>query len=421
MRVAIVADSYVAVPPKTYGGTEYVISNLVKGLLELGHEPILLAAGDSGVECEIIPITPKALGFAKTRTDAVALHQKATRIARNTEALLRKLRKRIDIIHSHSYIEEAFDLRKFSDFPNVTTMHNPVLFQHIEHYESRTDLNFVSISKNQQASFPSLNYAGVVYNGEDPSEFPVVIEPEDYVCYLGRFDQEKAPHMAIQLAISLDIPIKIAGNIKSDHKLKAEHDGARYFHDEIEPYLSHPLVEYLGELQFEEKVELLSKAKCNLHPTNFREPFGLTVIEAAYCGTPTLAIRRGAMEELIEEGRTGLLVEDFIEGYHKLEECFEMDRVYIAKRARSLFNYKVMAEQYIKAYETAIQWHEERKKEPKALRSFALQHRHELKSLLSALSLNKDLPASSRRALKRLSRLVREEALPGSKKSDKKK
>jgi glycosyltransferase involved in cell wall biosynthesis len=115
------------------------------------------------------------------------------------------------------------------------------------------------------------------------------------------------------------------------------------------------LVEYLGEIGFDEKVELLSHAKINLHPTNFREPFGLTVLEAAYCGTPTLAIARGSMPELIEFGRTGIWVEDFVEGFHHLEECFAMDRTYVASRARQLFNYHTMAKGYIQAYKAVLQ------------------------------------------------------------------
>lgn len=346
MRVAIVSDPYVPVPPKKYGGAEQVVDNLIKGLMELGHEPILFAPGDSKVACELIPTAPRSVSFSPTKADTQSHHKKLAIIARNTEDLLRKNLHRIDIIHSHSQVESAFDIRHFADFPNVTTMHNPVNFHDIDYYKKRRDLNYISISKNQQEAFPDLNYVGVVYNGEDPSGFPIVHEPEDYVCFLGRFDREKNPHLAIRLAVSHGIKIKIAGKI--DHKSEG------YFQEEVEPFLSHPLVEYLGELDFEAKVEVISKAKCNLHPTGFREPFGLTVIEAAYCGTPTLAIRKGAMPELIEDGRTGVLVEDFIEGFHKLQQCFDMDRLYTAKRARSLFNYRNMAEQYVKIYESVL-------------------------------------------------------------------
>lgn len=381
MRIAIVADPFVPVPPKMYGGTERVIINQIKGLLELGHEPILLGPGDSEVPCELIVTTPRAISFARTKADMAEHSRLVSKIARNTEAQLRKLikQKRIDIIHSHSnYLTSKFDLRKFANFPNVTTIHGPILFHEIEYYESCHNLNFVSISKNQQEAFPQLNYAGVVYNGQDPAEFPIVTEPEDYVCFVGRFDREKNPHLAILLAISLGLHIKLAGKI--------DHLGDDYFQQEIEPYLSHPLVEYLGEITHEEKIKLVSKARCNLHPVGFREPFGLTVIEPAYCGTPTFAIRKGSMPELIEDGRTGILVEDFIEGYHRVKECFEMDRLYIAKRARTLFNYRTMAEGYTKVYEAVLESYQYRELERAPLLNvLGLRAKHEWQALSHVL------------------------------------
>ena len=341
MRIAIVAGPYLPVPPKQYGGTELVIYNLVQGLKAAGHEPILIGTGDSTVDCERIPIVDEALYFAKRRKDLKAHTRLVTKAERKTRQVLHDLLPQIDIIHSH-----GFDLQKFKDFPNVTTLHNMVTLDNLDYYLARKDLYYVSISKNQQAVCPDLNYAGVVYNGENPADFPLIAQPDDYLCFLGRMDRDKNPHLAIQLAISLGMKIKLAG--KSDFKSEG------YFEEEVEPYLSHPLVEYLGELGFDDKIELISHAKCNLHPTNFREPFGLTVLESAYCGTPTLAVARGAMPELIEQGRTGLLVEDFVEGRHVIKQCFDMDREYIASRARQLFNYKNMSNQYIDVYEKII-------------------------------------------------------------------
>lgn len=341
MRIAIVAEPYVPIPPSQYGGIEQVIYYLVKDLKEAGHEPILLAAGDSTVDCELIPIIPKALYFPRHKKDLPA-HQRLVRKAeRNTTKALRELLPRIDIIHSHGY-----DLSKFKNFPNLTTLHNKVEFKDLDYLMKRRNLFYTSISKNQQAVCPSLHYMGAVYNGEDPDQFPLVTKPENYLTFLGRLDRDKNPHLAIELAIHLGMKIKLAGKI--------DHDGEEYFENEVKPYLKHPLVEYLGELGFDDKVELLSKAKCNLHPTNFREPFGLTVIEAAYCGTPTLAISRGSMPELIEAGRTGMLVEDFIEGRYAIENCFAMDREYIASRARRLFNYHNMAREYLQIYRSVV-------------------------------------------------------------------
>lgn len=354
LKIAIVANPFSPIPAVKYGGSETVIYYTIKGLLEEGHEPILLGTADSKVDCRVVPITQKAEFYPKNPALVRAYRLRVRRTHKRTEKLLKELLPEIDVIHSH-----GFDLQPFADFPHVITLHNHFFLRarsedrdfyfnplSIHYFRERKSLNYVSISENQRNGYPDLNYIANVYNGEDPAEFPLISKPQNYVCFLGRFDEEKAPHQAIELAINLGIPIKLAG--------KTDFLGYRYFRNKIRPYLDHPLVEYLGELDFKDKVKLLSHAKCNLHPTYFREPFGLTVLEAAYCGTPTLAIARGAMPEIIEHGKTGMLVEDFIEGFHAVGECFKMDREYVAKRARKKFNYHNMTKGYIHAYRRAI-------------------------------------------------------------------
>ncbi len=341
MRVAIIAGPYRPVPPGVYGGTERVIYYLIKGLLEAGHEPILLATADSDVACEIIPIADRAINFAKTPADIPAHQKIVEQISENTCKALRKIAKDVDIIHSH-----GFDLQEFKHYPNLTTLHNAIGFEELPYYQKRRSLYYAAISNDQKCAYPDMQYAGMIYNGEDPEQFPLVLKPEKYLCFLGRIDRDKSPHLAIKLALSLNMKIKLAG--------KTDFASVDYFEHEIEPYISHPLVEWLGELDEHRRIELISKARCNLHPTNFREPFGLSVIESAYCGTPTLAINRGAMPELIEDGKTGVLVQDYVEGYYRLKECYAMDRNYIAKRARELFNYQKMTTAYIKTYQKIV-------------------------------------------------------------------
>jgi glycosyltransferase involved in cell wall biosynthesis len=349
VKIAIVSSPYVAVPPAKYGGSEKVIYYLIKGLIEEGHEPILIGTGDSKVKCRVIPITKKALFFPKDKRRLPTFHQKVRRIQRETRKILKELQSEVDVIHSHK-----FDLKDFADFPHVVTLHDPILLDQLkyknnfplDYHKERAHLNYVSISKNQQNAYPGLNYIATVYNGEDPDEFPVVTKPSDYVAFAGRFDREKNPHMAIQLAVNYGIKIKLAG--------KVDYASREYFKDEIKPYLKNPFVEYLGELDPKDTKKLLSKAKANLHPTGFREPFGLTVLEAAYCGTPTLAVARGSMPEIIYDGHTGILVEDFVEGYHRLDEVFNLDREFVAKWSRHHFNYKNMTSGYLKAYKKAI-------------------------------------------------------------------
>lgn len=348
MKIAMIAEPYVPVPPIKYGGTERVIYFLIKGLMERGHEVTLLAPGDSNVPCKLIPTIEKHSFYGKTKEEDAENEKIIAKVHKKMKGMIEDLLPQVDIIHSH-----GFDLQNFQDFPNLTTLHGPFIFSQIRYFEKRRGLFFASISENQKEGFPDLQYVGNCYNGLDPSEFPFVEKPDDYLCFIGRFDEEKNPHLAIELALKLGIKIKIAG--------KLDFRGEGYFEQVIRPYFDNPLVEYLGELAMPEKIELISNAKVNLHPTGFREPFGLTVLEAAYCGTPTLAISKGSMPELIEDGRTGLLVEDFVQGYHHMDQLFNMDRKYISERASNLFNYKTMAKQYELAYEKVVEIFEERK------------------------------------------------------------
>ncbi|MBX4196948.1 glycosyltransferase family 4 protein [Candidatus Saccharibacteria bacterium] len=349
MKIAIVASPFASVPPIKYGGSERVIYYLIKGLIEKGHEPILLGTGDSDVDCDLIPIVRRAIFFPSDLKNIALFNRRVRLIEKRTERKLKMLLPEIDVIHSHK-----FDLKGFGSFPSLTTLHDPFVLDRpkyinnfpLTYYKERKKLNYVAISHSQQASYPDLNYAGVVYNGEDPSEFPIVLKPNNYVCFVGRFDREKNPHLAIQLAVSQGIHIKLVG--------KSDYGSRSYFNEEIKPYLDHPLVEFLGELDRSETIKVLSKAKCNLHPTGYREPFGLTVMEAGYCGTPTLAIAKGSMSELIEDNKTGILVEDFVQGYHVLKKCFSLDREYIATKTRKRFNYHKMTQDYIHAYRRVI-------------------------------------------------------------------
>lgn len=383
MRVAIIAGPYIPIPPPRYGGTERVIINLIKGLKEKGHEPILLGPGDSKPGCELIPIVRKSIFFPKTAAGLPAFKKQVKDIHTYTTQQLRQILPYIDIIHSMD-----IDLKGFEDFPNLTTVHGPVIFRQFEYYARRKELYFASISKNQQEAYPDLQWVGAVYNGEDPSKFKIVKRPEDYVCFVGRFDREKNPHLAIELALSYGMPIKLAGKI--------DYLGSDYFKTEVKKYLRHPLVEYLGELDAKNVSRLLGQARLNLHPTTgFREPFGLTVLEAAYCGTPTMAIQRGSMPELIEDGKTGLLVEDFMEGYHQINECFTMDREYIAKRARKLFNYQVMTNQYLKAYKKVLRIFKIKARKERKIRRVTLRSRKQLEAIWERDAQGKIIPRSA--------------------------
>src|SRR5690349_14568937 len=131
MKIAVVAGPYVPIPPERYGGTEQVIHHLIKGLLEGGHEPILIGTGDSDVACELIPIVDTAIGFPKTKADLPKHRELVKAAEKRTHEVLRGLIKKVDLIHSH-----GFDLSPFQHFPNLTTIHNRVELEDLEYYQT---------------------------------------------------------------------------------------------------------------------------------------------------------------------------------------------------------------------------------------------------------------------------------------------
>lgn len=348
MNIAIIGTPYLPIPPKKYGGTERYLYYLIKGLKELGHHVILFGPGDSKVDCEIIPIINKAVPWVKDPKKEKKLESTVRLEAKKkTYKLLKENLKRIDIIHTH-----GVPIDDFKNHPHLFTLHGSMMFSLLKpmsYHIYPQDYFYNTISFNQTLTTRHLNTIGTIYHGLDPAEFPLVTESDDYFCFLGRYSGEKNPDQAMHLAIELKKHLKVAA--------KMDFSGVEYYKKYCEPLLkAYPrLLKDIGEQDDKGKVEMISHAAVNLHPANgFREPFGLTILEAAYCGTPTLAVRKGSLSELIEDGRTGILVEDFVEGMFRINECYHMDRVYIAERARKLFNYKTMAKLYTIAYENII-------------------------------------------------------------------
>lgn len=325
-------------PPRPSDSVARVIENQIQGLNALGHRILLLGPEDSRAECELIPVCKKPVSI-ESDPDG----KKANEIARKTREEIWSLRNEIDIVHAHSL--DIPGLLFTSDFlndcpvPHVTTMHSCVELSNLKLFET-CEGPMISLSYNQRDACPFLDYVGNVYNGLDINCFPRVEESKGYLCFLGRITPEKQPHLALELAAYLDMPIKLAGPIVNQE----------YFEKMCRPFLKGRKAEYLGELDMDGKIELLAYACCNLHPTGFRDPCPLVPMEAGICGTPTLAIRRGALPELIEDGVTGVLAEDFTEAACKVKDCMLLNRKKIADISRKKFSHMRMAQDYVKIY-----------------------------------------------------------------------
>ena len=348
MRIAQVAPMYEAVPPHRYGGTERVVSYLTEELVRRGHAVTLFASGDSRTSARLVPTSAAALRerftLQEMRDVAPALHL----------AMIGEVMQRagdFDVIHSHvDYFPWAF--APFVSTPLLTTMHGrldgaywPPLIERFP----KTPL--VSISHHQRVPLALLHphWVGTVYNGIPVDQFPFSEKPGDYFLFLGRIAVEKRPDWAVEVAKRTGIKLKVAA--------KVDPYDQEYFDHEIKPLFDHPLVEYLGEADEQEKRQLLAGAYALLFPIDWPEPFGLVQIEALACGTPVLAMNRGSVPELLRHGITALIGNSVDELVALAPRLGALDRRACRREAERRFSAGVMADGYEQAYARVIAEH----------------------------------------------------------------
>jgi glycosyltransferase involved in cell wall biosynthesis len=341
MKIALLAPVWFPVPPTGYGGIEWVVSLLADGLVDAGHEVTLFASGDSRTTAElacIYEIAPSAdIGRSQVEIrHALACFERAGEF---------------DVINDHSGPPAAVIAGAVST-PTVHTVHGPLLgepgdlYEQVARVSPRTRL--ISISMNQRAPHPDLPWLANVPNALDFSVYPVQPRRGDYLLFLGRMNSEKGAHRAIAVATEAGLPLKIAGK-------RREPAEQQYFHEFVEPHLREGEIEYLGEVTHGEKVELLQNARATLFPIDWEEPFGLVMIESMACGTPVIATRRGSVPEVVEHGRTGLIVDDYKGMAGAIEAADELDPADLRRAAEERFARRRMVDDYVAAYERAIE------------------------------------------------------------------
>lgn len=293
LHVAMVAPPYFPVPPDGYGGVEAVVADLVDALGEQGHRITLLAAGPPGTTAaEFLQVEPEASSARLGEALPEVLHAARTwRLLRDHPA---------ELVHDHTLAGAL--LAPGRDVPTLVTAHGPVSGDLGEVYVALGDsVHLVALSDHQRALAPGLPWAATVPNAVKVASFPFREDKEDFALFLGRFHPEKAPHVAIDAARAAGVPLVLAG--KCSEPLERE-----YFRTEIEPRLGEG-VEVLGVADATRKRDLLSRARCLLFPIRWDEPFGLVMVEALACGTPVVALRQGAVPEVVRDGVTGVVVD----------------------------------------------------------------------------------------------------------------
>jgi len=223
-------------------------------------------------------------------------------------------------------------------------------------YRNFPEANLISISENQRRAVPFANWVETVYNGIPVNES--VFEPHkgEYLAFVGRIAPEKNLHVAIEVAMMSEMPLKIAARMPLPQSMNPnDGDGWTYYEQKIKPMFDDPLIEYVGELDEKEKRLLLRHAAALINPVNWPEPFGLVMAEAMACGTPVIAKRAGSVPEVVDDGRTGFICDSALEMAIACERLSEIDRAECRRAAEVRFSQSVMAEQYERVYETVLE------------------------------------------------------------------
>jgi glycosyltransferase involved in cell wall biosynthesis len=335
-----VSPPWVAVPPRGYGGIEWVASLLADGLTERGHQVTLFATGDSKTTADLEYVFDRAPGL---RFNNSIFHDTMHQL------LVHRDLSRFDLVHQHTYWS-GLVAAMLAGIPVVHTLHRAFTDEMRQIYRPLADrIWFVAVSEDQRARMPELRYAGVVYNGIDLSRYPLREDKEDFLLFIGRTHPNKGPLLAAETARAAGLPLVMA--VKVVEQVEEEH-----WWKDVKPMLPEGTT-VVSEISHDDKVDLMQRARAVLFPIDWEEPFGLVQTEAMACGTPVIGTPRGATPEVIADGETGFIVP--VDGYveaavEAIKKASELDPRACRARVEERFSAGAMIEGYEAVFERVV-------------------------------------------------------------------
>jgi glycosyltransferase involved in cell wall biosynthesis len=333
MKVAIISPIAWRTPPRHYGPWERVVSLLAEGLVKENIDVTLYATGDS-------------LTTAKLRSVCKAPYEEDRELdAKVWESLhiseIMEQANEFDIIHNN-YDFLPLTYSGLIKTPVITTIHgfsSPKILPVYKKYNKKT--HYVSISDADRNG--ELDYIRTVYHGIDIEKFTLNKDRGNYLVYFGRIHKDKGTWEAIQVAKMAKMKLVIAGIIQDKS----------YYENDVEPYLNDDVC-YIGSVGPEERNKVLGNAYALLHPINFNEPFGLSIVEAMACGTPVLAFNRGSMPEIIQDGINGFIVASIEEMAGRIKDVLNISREVCRQTVECRFTQEKMVKEYIEVYKEIL-------------------------------------------------------------------
>jgi len=388
MRVAIIAPPWLALPVKGYGGIELVLEGLINELTTMGIDVEVFSNSKhlmDGVITHALYDEEQFTNIAKPMFDVLPI------LAAHMQYSLDKIKNDggFDVIHDHNgFLGPELLAWATSDPtlpPVVHTLHGPPFsdesrlsqglpdnrpfWNQLANHMGRMYIVGISDTLMKPASDKLREHIlPTVYNAIRLENFPFVQEKKDHFITLSRFTPDKGQHIAAKICSKRGLELRMAGMISgigSNNQLLSElanpnspflaTDGFRYYKDKVLPYtIQSEKITYVGDISGPDKMKFLSEPKALLFSIDWDEPFGMVVIEALACGTPVIAMNKGAMPEIIEHGVNGFLANNEEEFEQYIDRIDEIDPNACRKSVQDKFSAKIMAASYIDRYQQAI-------------------------------------------------------------------
>ena len=334
MHIAMLSPIAWRTPPRHYGPWENVASLLTEGMVARGHDVTLFATADSQTKGTLHAVCPQGYEEDRSLIPKVWECLHISELFENADSY--------DVIHNHfDFLPLTYT--GLTTTPVVSTIHgfsSPGILPVYKKYNNR--VFYVSISDADRS--PDLDYIKTIHHGIDIRQFDFQPAPEDYLLFFGRIHHDKGARQAIEIAGKCGKRLILAGIIQDQ----------AYYDQYVAPHIDNERVIYIGSVGPLERNRLLGKAYALLHPIQFNEPFGLSVIESMACGTPVIAFDRGSMPELIENGNNGFLVNNMDEAIESVSRIKEIDRAYCRRHVERHFTVDRMINKYIQVYDMIL-------------------------------------------------------------------
>jgi glycosyltransferase involved in cell wall biosynthesis len=338
LSIALTADPEIPVPPTHYGGIERIVDMVAHGLVEAGHQVTLFAHPDSASAGRLVPWR----GHSSRSSGDTAVNASILAGA--------ILRGRFDLIHSFARIAYLGPLLPMN-IPKIMTYQRAISPRSVRfaHFLSRGTLTFTAISDWMMRDVAGVGEWSMIPNGVPLHvyKFAPQVAPDAPFVFLGRIEEIKGPHLAIDIAKRAGRKLVIAGNIPTDKRAWAD--------QHVLAHVDGDRVRYVGPVDDAQKNALLGQAAAFLMPILWDEPFGIVMAEAMACGTPVLGLDRGAVREVVEDGVTGFVRGD-VEGLVAATGAIaRLDRAACRRRVEVHYSRAAIVDSYLRLYRSRVE------------------------------------------------------------------